>query len=350
MKQSLVSGNTKAATKISVIVVLGCIVGAYAVTAAFMAVKNDAALAPAIPSIAAVETSILAEKDAEIVELGAAIDMLQAENETLVSENVELLSDLATVLIEKTRLETSASRQATPTYAIENASMSEGADVVELDAALRQEAIEGSSSEGGVGSEVIRTQPEIADLEVEGVMEVETASTYLALLQNRYETLNAEGTTDVDLGSFAKISDVLDGIDREAILFAEGLQYEFTDAQRDLYEQYRVALLSHQSELMPQLRDAFGPAMRAKFSDQGYSMVTSGKGYRTATLKSDQFFSTSEIEQFHAGIHEWMVRMRFKEAVYMDADGTQIHGTVDLNPIPDDSLLINDSLISKSVN
>lgn len=332
MKQSLVSGNTKTVAKTSVIVVLGCIAGAYAVTAAFMAVKSDTEIAPQIPAIAAVETVILAEKDAEIAKLGAAVDMLQVENETLTSENVELLSDLATVLIEKTRLETSAARQAAPGYAIENAAMTEDVDVMEFDAALRQDEIEAPSIE----------------IDVDTVMDVDPASTYLALLQNRYDALNTQEASD--LGSVAKIINVLDDIDREAILFTEGLQYEFTDAQRDLYEQYRVALLSHQSELLPQLRDAFGPAMRAKFSDQGYSMVTSDKGYRTATLKSDQFFSTSEIEQFHAGIHEWMVRMRFKEAVYMDADGTQIHGTVDLNPIPDDSLLINDNLITKSVN
>ncbi|MFX4299843.1 hypothetical protein [Pseudosulfitobacter pseudonitzschiae] len=320
MKQFLNAKNRKASIKVACIAAGGCLVGSYAINQTILAVSSGMTteeVSQAFPEMMMIEVDALAEKDAKIVSLEAAVDNLQVEKSILVSENIELISDLAGLVIETTGNEALMPEPEAAAYIAPD-------NTVPAD----------------TGNQV-----ETTEFAPDGIDDEEAAaSTYLAFLHDRYADLQSAPISGGDVQTLAEIQARLDKVDREAILFADGMKFDLTNGQREIYEQYRVALLSHQGEVMPVLRDALGPAMRAELGDQGYSMVTSGKGYRTATLKSDRFSSTTEIENFHTGIHEMMVRMRFKEVIYMDAGATQIHGVVDLNPIPDDSLLINDKI------
>lgn len=307
--------QTKAGFKILFIAMVGCVIGSYGINHLVFAGEDsdrDAAARITMTQQLEIQDDLITQGEETITRLEGDVVRLEALNDALVDDNHMLLAKIDDMTAQNTELLGRIAGMETVTPAAVG-------EAEELD-------------------ETVTILP------AEATDTTDTASSYLAVLAVRYDDLEGRAISDYDLSSIESIGASLDEIDREVLMFAEGMKYNFSDAQRELYEQYRVALLSHQSDVLPSFRDAFGPAMRLRLEGSGYSAKTTEKGYRTAAFKSDEFYSTSTIQNFHADVHELMVRLRFKEAVYMDADGVQIFGTVEFTPVPDDSLLLNDKI------
>jgi len=80
--------------------------------------------------------------------------------------------------------------------------------------------------------------------------------------------------------------------------------------------QFRQLLVRKQAQLLPALRDAYGPAMRRQLWEADGSARTIGAGYRTVEFVSATFARNANIKQIHTEIRENLMMLRFTRAQY----------------------------------
>ena len=101
-----------------------------------------------------------------------------------------------------------------------------------------------------------------------------------------------------------------------ALLYEEGDKLDLNEEARQKRQQFRRLLVSKQSQMLPAMRDAYGPAMRKQLWEADGSARTIGAGYRTVEFVSAAFARNANIKQIHTEIRENLMMLRFTRAQY----------------------------------
>ncbi|PTW84006.1 hypothetical protein DBL07_25890 [Achromobacter mucicolens] len=121
----------------------------------------------------------------------------------------------------------------------------------------------------------------------------------------------------------AKYADSLESIKAAVLIIgAWGLMYEQgesmrldTAAQRKR-QQFRSMVSKKQSEMLPAIRNAYGPLMRKQLWEANGSARTIGPGYRTVEFVSAAFANNANIKKINEQMHDMLVMLRFTRAQY----------------------------------
>lgn len=101
-----------------------------------------------------------------------------------------------------------------------------------------------------------------------------------------------------------------------ALLYGEGDKLDLNDEARQKRQQFRQLLVRKQAEMLPAMRDAYGPAMRQQLWEADGSARTIGVGYRTVEFVSAAFARNANIKQIHLELRENLMMLRFTRAQY----------------------------------
>lgn len=101
-----------------------------------------------------------------------------------------------------------------------------------------------------------------------------------------------------------------------ALLYEEGDKLELNNEAQRKRQQFRQLLANKQIQMLPAMRDAYGPAMRRQLWEADGSARTIGAGYRTVEFVSTAFARNANIKQIHAEIRENLMMLRFTRAQY----------------------------------
>ncbi len=101
-----------------------------------------------------------------------------------------------------------------------------------------------------------------------------------------------------------------------ALFYEEGAKLDLPEEALLKRQQFRNAFVRKQTELLPAMRDAYGPAMRKQLWEADGSARTIGAGYRTVEFVSVAFARNANIKQIHTDIYENLMMLRFTRAQY----------------------------------
>jgi hypothetical protein len=101
-----------------------------------------------------------------------------------------------------------------------------------------------------------------------------------------------------------------------ALLYERGENLILNEEARQKRQQFRQLLVRKQADLLPAMRDAYGPAMRQQLWEADGSARTIGAGYRTVEFVSAAFARNANIQQIHLEIRENLMMLRFTRAQY----------------------------------
>lgn len=101
-----------------------------------------------------------------------------------------------------------------------------------------------------------------------------------------------------------------------ALLYEEGGKLELNDEAQQKREKFRQLLVRKQAQMLPAMRDAYGPAMRQQLWEADGSARTIGSGYRTVEFVSAAFARNANIKQIQLEIRENLMMLRFTRAQY----------------------------------
>jgi hypothetical protein len=101
-----------------------------------------------------------------------------------------------------------------------------------------------------------------------------------------------------------------------ALLYEEGENLNLNEEVRQKRQQFRQLLVRKQTNLLPAMRDAYGPAMRQQLWEADGSARTIGAGYKTVEFVSATFARNANIQQIHLEIRENLMMLRFTRAQY----------------------------------
>lgn len=108
-----------------------------------------------------------------------------------------------------------------------------------------------------------------------------------------------------------------------------------TDDQTAKRNQLLSALSSKQRQVLPVLRDAYGPAMRKALWEADGKARTIGGGYRTVEFISAAFAANRNIKKFHDDLYPTLLQMRFTRAQYKWVDANVEYSYYSMEP-PED--------------
>ncbi|HCP81989.1 MAG TPA: hypothetical protein DIT67_10505 [Octadecabacter sp.] len=100
------------------------------------------------------------------------------------------------------------------------------------------------------------------------------------------------------------------------LLYEQGDSLDLDAEMQKKRMQFRQLLVRKQAQLLPALRDAYGPAMRRQLWEADGSARTIGAGYRTVEFVSATFARNANIKQIHTEIRENLMMLRFTRAQY----------------------------------
>lgn len=101
-----------------------------------------------------------------------------------------------------------------------------------------------------------------------------------------------------------------------SLLYEQGGDLELSDDEQAKRQDFRQLVVRKQSQMLPALRDAYGPAMRQQLWEADGSARTIGAGYRTVEFVSAAFARNANIKQIHLEIVENLMMLRFTRAQY----------------------------------
>jgi hypothetical protein len=101
-----------------------------------------------------------------------------------------------------------------------------------------------------------------------------------------------------------------------SLLYEEGGNLDLNEEAQQKRQQFRQLLVRKQTEMLPIMRDAYGPAMRQQLWEADGSARTIGAGYRTVEFVSAAFARNANIQQIHLEIRENLMMLRFTRAQY----------------------------------
>ena len=100
------------------------------------------------------------------------------------------------------------------------------------------------------------------------------------------------------------------------LLYEQGADLPLDAAAQEKRQRFRSLLVRKQAEMLPALRDAYGPAMRQQLWEADGSAKTFGSGYRTVEFVNVAFARNANIRDIHNEIRENLLMLRFTRAQY----------------------------------
>lgn len=123
------------------------------------------------------------------------------------------------------------------------------------------------------------------------------------------------------------------------LMYEEGQGLPLTEEAKAKRQKFRKLVIEKQVQLLPALRDAYGPAMRKELWIADGSARTIGKGYRTVEFVSVAFARNANIQQIHMDIRESLMMLRFTRAQYKWFEQADDYSYYTIEP-PKDSDLV----------
>ena len=123
------------------------------------------------------------------------------------------------------------------------------------------------------------------------------------------------------------------------LLYEEGAKLQLSPDDEKKRQHFRDLLIKKQAEMLPALRDAYGPAMRRQLWEADGSARTVGVGYRTVEFVSAAFARNANIKQIHTEMYENLLMLRFTRAQYKWFDRASDYSFYTLEPPKDTDLV-----------
>lgn len=101
-----------------------------------------------------------------------------------------------------------------------------------------------------------------------------------------------------------------------SLLYEEGGNLDLNEEAQQKRQQFRQLVVRKQTEMLPTMRDDYGPAMRQQLWEADGSARTIGAGYRTVEFVSAAFARNANIQQIHLELRENLMMLRFTRAQY----------------------------------
>jgi len=116
-----------------------------------------------------------------------------------------------------------------------------------------------------------------------------------------------------------------------AKIYEEGQTYELSVDQEAVRRQFRKAISKRQTEILPVLRDLYGPAMRKQLWEADGKAKTFSTGFRTIEFIAGAFAANRNIKKAHEEIYSTLMLFRFTRAQYkwVDANVEYSYYTLD---------------------
>lgn len=124
-----------------------------------------------------------------------------------------------------------------------------------------------------------------------------------------------------------------------AVVYENGESLDLSEAQEKKRQEFRRLVVKKQTELLPVLRDAYGPAMRRQLWEADGSAKTFGAGFKTVEFVSAAFVRNANIKQINGQIHENLIMLRFNQVRYKWFSEASEYTYYDLNS-PKDSEVV----------
>lgn len=115
------------------------------------------------------------------------------------------------------------------------------------------------------------------------------------------------------------------------MIYEEGRSRELSVEQETVRQRFRKAISKRQTEILPVLRDLYGPAMRKELWEADGKARTFSAGFRTVEFISGAFAANRNIKKTHEMMHATLMMFRFTRAQYkwVDADVEYSYYTLD---------------------
>ena len=120
-----------------------------------------------------------------------------------------------------------------------------------------------------------------------------------------------------------------------ANIYEEGHTLELTPEQEAVRQQFRKAISRRQTEILPVLRDLYGPAMRKQLWEADGKAKTFSAGFRTVEFISAAFAANRNIKEIHQQMHPTLLMFRFTRAQYKWVDANVEYSYYTLEPPKD---------------
>lgn len=184
--------------------------------------------------------------------------------------------------------------------------------------------------EARADEERLRAEERIAR-EAEALAAAEAREAEAAVLratENEAKVTSYLEQLDREIASLPQINvaDYIDSVDRIntaiiligawTLLYEEGADLPLDAAAQQKRQRFRELIIRKQTEMLPRLRDAYGPAMRRQLWEADGSARTFGPGYRTVEFVNVAFARNANIRDIHNEMRENLLILRFTRAQY----------------------------------
>ena len=111
-------------------------------------------------------------------------------------------------------------------------------------------------------------------------------------------------------------------IDMWALTLDKGATRTLSDEEATLYSELLSQTSAKQRQLLPIVRDQYGPIMRQELWEADGKARTVGAGYRTVKFIAGEFAANRNIKSTHEAAYETLMRLRLTRAEYhwLDSD------------------------------
>ncbi len=124
-----------------------------------------------------------------------------------------------------------------------------------------------------------------------------------------------------------------------ALIYEDGNKFSLSDEAKAKRNTFKNLAVAKQKQLLPVMRDAYGPVMRQRLWEADSSARTVGSGYRTVQFTSATFARNANIKKVHLEWRNSLMMLRFTRAEYKWIKFASEYSFYTMTP-PDDSELI----------
>lgn len=101
-----------------------------------------------------------------------------------------------------------------------------------------------------------------------------------------------------------------------AAIYEQGGRLGLDDETEKKRQRFRGLVAKKQAQMLPAMRDAYGPAMRQELWEADGSAKTFGPGFRTVEFVSAAFARNANIKKINDQMHDTLMMLRFTRAQY----------------------------------
>lgn len=125
-----------------------------------------------------------------------------------------------------------------------------------------------------------------------------------------------------------------------AMVAEEGEKFTLNDEEKELLKKFKSKISDVQSNALPKLRDAYGPAARKSLWEHDLSAKTFGAGFRIIEFVGSAFAANRNIKEFQTNISNVLHRLRFKQSRYKWYKEADEYTYYDINSHDDSKLIV----------